>query len=193
MSGTVRRSGGWWRAAGVVCLPWLLTLPVGCLQAQAPQPQAKMAAKTAGPAEATMGGQANLAEPELTMEQRVQHLAAYLRRHRSPLAKDAPMFVTIAAEYGLDWRLLPSIAMMETGCGRYTGSRPTNIMGWGREQFASIEAGVRHVASRLAAGPAYRGKSTEEKLKTYNKVRRSYASEVFAHMRRIAPFGLGGE
>ncbi|MGE0653322.1 MAG: hypothetical protein AB7P12_16495, partial [Alphaproteobacteria bacterium] len=95
---------------------------------------------------------------------RLSRLKQYFRSHRSPLEKVSENFVATADRYDLDWRLLPSLAVIESGGGkRY---RRNNIFGWksGRARFKSLDQAIDYVASRLAESPIYRGKSVSDLL-----------------------------
>lgn len=59
-------------------------------------------------------------------------LSKFLTRYHSPLAPYASSFVEKADEYGIDYRLLPAIAMQETTlCKKTLPQAPYNCWGWG--------------------------------------------------------------
>ncbi len=103
-----------------------------------------------------------------------------------PLAPVAEIFVAEADSHNLDWRLLPSLAVIESGGGRV--SRGNNIFGWnnGHASFATLGAAIHQVARTLADGSAYRNKSLLSLLRTYNPVQ-GYAEKVQLMMSQIAP------
>lgn len=118
---------------------------------------------------------------------RLTRLKQYFRSHRSPLEKVSEQFVTAADRYNLDWRLLPSLAVIESAAGkRY---RRNNIFGWksGRARFRSLDHAIDYVASRLAGSPLYRGKSASDLLRKYNPARPIYATKVLRIMDSLAP------
>jgi len=90
---------------------------------------------------------------ECATDDRCRTLQSFFSRQRSPLESVAAVFIATADEYQLDWRLLPAIAMVETGGGR--NGRRNNVFGWnsGRTRFATVTAGIEFVASRLAHSP----------------------------------------
>jgi len=98
----------------------------------------------------------------------------------------AETFLEVADEFALDWRLLPSIAYVETKCGQ--ASAHNNLFGWdsGRAHFANREAAIRSVGSSLAHSSLYRAKSLDRVLITYNPTR-SYGRKVKSVMRQISP------
>ena len=98
----------------------------------------------------------------------------------------AEIFVSEADSHNLDWRLLPSLAVIETGGGRV--SRGNNIFGWnnGHASFATLGAAIHQVARTLADGTAYKNKNLLALLHTYNPVH-GYAEKVQEMMSRISP------
>jgi hypothetical protein len=108
------------------------------------------------------------------------------------LTRDCPAhlyaedFVAAADENGLDWRLLPSIAFVETGAGKT--AQGNNLFGWdsGRAQFASVPHAIHWVAWRLASSSLYARKDRVELLRTYNP-RPQYWRVVSSIMTRLAP------
>lgn len=118
---------------------------------------------------------------------RMIRLQQFLAARDCPLEKYAPDLIEAADANNLDWRLLPSISVIESGGGKeYTNN---NVFGWDscRQKFPTVRAGIHVVASRLANSNLYRGKDLEAKLRTYNPVVENYPSMVQAVMRSIAP------
>jgi hypothetical protein len=117
---------------------------------------------------------------------RLPLLQAFFRQARSPLDGLAQDFLEAADSHGLDWRLLPGISMVETGCGRTAVGK--NIFGWdsGRKRFASFRDAIQLVASRLGDSKLYRGKDLAQILSTYNP-KPDYAGLVRSVMRRVGP------
>lgn len=111
----------------------------------------------------------------------------FLHAKRSPLAEHARAFLDAADRYGLDWRLLPCLALVETGGRREI--RNNNVFGWGngRIRFSSVADSIHVVAERLANAAPYRKKTTEDKLKAYNPRNRRYAEHVLAMMGLVGP------
>lgn len=62
------------------------------------------------------------------LDPEAQVLAAYLATHNSPLQYHAQDFIDASKEYGLDWRLVPAIAGVESTFGKFT---PGGYNGWG--------------------------------------------------------------
>lgn len=105
------------------------------------------------------------------------------------MAAFSEIFVAEADSHNLDWRLLPSLAIIESGGGR--SAHGNNIFGWnnGNASFPSLGAAIHQVAKTLANGNAYRNKSLLGLLRTYNPVQ-GYAEKVQLMMKRIAPVQL---
>lgn len=116
---------------------------------------------------------------------RVTKLRAFFRRHRSPAEAYAPQFVEAADRHSLDWRILPSLAILETGGGRTQVNN--NLFGWGNGtvRFSSWEAGIHSVAEQLASSDYYRGKNLDEQLRVYNYEVPDYGPRVKRLMRQI--------
>lgn len=121
-----------------------------------------------------------------SQDQRFVRLKAFLKKRRSPLAGLSADFLAAADRHDLDWRLLPAIAVVESGAGqRYTHN---NVFGWGSGtvRFHSLRAGIHHVASRLGNSRLYRDKNLDGVLRTYNPYA-SYPGRVKKVMRTLGP------
>ncbi len=103
---------------------------------------------------------------------RLEKLKAFFREWDSPGEQYAAEFLTAADSYALDWRLLPSICLVESGCGK--DFRNNNVFGWNSctTGFHTVRGGIWVVASRLATSPLYEGKPLDDVLHTYNPRRR---------------------
>lgn len=141
--------------------------------------------------------------PTIVPEQRVPDSAYRNDPRRACLEKffgdrDCPArhlaedFLTASDRHDLDWRLLPSIAFVESTGGK--NFRNNNIMGWGssRETFSSVSAGIHHVAERLQNSSYYRNKELRSLLRTYNPYP-AYPGSVIRVMELIGPASLGSQ
>ena len=117
---------------------------------------------------------------------RLNALRKFFLTINCPLAPVAELFVAEADSHNLDWRLLPSLAIIESGGGRV--SKGNNIFGWnnGYASFPTLGAAIHQVAKTLANGSAYRNKGLMAILRTYNPVV-GYAERVQLMMSQIAP------
>jgi hypothetical protein len=117
---------------------------------------------------------------------RVIRLHGFLAKLHCPVVDLARDFVLAADANHLDWRLLPSISVIESGGGKQY--RNNNIFGWnqGLEIFPSIRAGLDTVAFKLGQSSLYRNRNVLGKLRLYNPDD-SYPGRVLSVMRRISP------
>jgi hypothetical protein len=117
---------------------------------------------------------------------RAIRLNHFLSRLHCPVASLAEDFVHAADENHIDWRLLPSIAIIESSGGK--AYKNNNIFGWdnGDQSFPTVRAGLNQVAFKLGKSSLYRGRDSYGKLRLYNPDE-NYAYSVLAVMRRISP------
>jgi len=113
-------------------------------------------------------------------------LRKFLKEKQCPDQEFTEVFLAEADAHGLDWRLLPSLAFVETGGGK--NQKGNNLFGWanGKQTFTSIGDAIHTVAVSLAHGKAYRGKDTGAKLEAYNQGT-DYRAMVLYIMRQISP------
>jgi hypothetical protein len=119
---------------------------------------------------------------------RTIRLKKFLIKLHCPVAYLAEDFIHAADDNHLDWRLLPSIAIIESGGGKAYIREKNNVFGWGGGElaFPSVRAGLNQVAYELGRGPLYRRHNSLGKLHLYNPDE-NYAQQVLAVMRRISP------
>ncbi len=115
---------------------------------------------------------------------RLRGLEKFFAKCKSPLRALAADFLAAADRNHLDWRLLPSISLVESGAAR--AYRNNNVFGWnsGNERFSSIRAGIQIIASKLANSKLYRNKNTDAILSIYNS-NPKYGDRVRAVMASI--------
>ncbi len=84
-------------------------------------------------------------------DDRAQILAKFLKGRGSPMASDAEKLVRIADKYGLDWKLLPAIAGVESQYGRMIPAGSYNPYGWnnGSAYFSDWASASEHVAAGI--------------------------------------------
>lgn len=124
--------------------------------------------------------------PAVNTDPRTVRLKKFLTRLHCPVAPLADEFVHAADDNQLDWRLLPSISVVESGGGK--AYRNNNIFGWnnGLSLFPTIRSGINEVAYTLGRSPLYRNRDLMGKLHLYNPDQ-DYATRVLDVMRRISP------
>lgn len=118
---------------------------------------------------------------------RFQLLKRFFDQRACPAADWAADFLIAADRNGLDWRLLPSIAFLESSGGKYYQSN--NPLGWNRgiTEFRSTRHAVHYVANRLAKSPIYQKKTLRTKLRIYNPENVEYPDAIMSVMEQIGP------
>ena len=124
--------------------------------------------------------------PAANPDPRTMRLQRFLSRLHCPVVYLADDFVHAADDNHLDWRLLPSISVVESGGGK--AYRNNNIFGWnnGQQAFPTLRAGLNQVAFKLGKSPLYQNKDSVGKLRLYNPDE-SYADTVVSVMNQISP------
>ena len=125
-------------------------------------------------------------EPVVQSDPRTVRLEKFFSSLHCPIKEMADDFIHAADGNNLDWRLLPSISIIESGGGK--SFKNNNIVGWanGNRTFPTVRAGIHQVAFSLGRSDIYRDHSVTEKLRVYN-AKSEYALAVLAVMRRISP------
>lgn len=125
-------------------------------------------------------------QSEYRNDPRLARLIGFFDEVDAPVRHLAADFLAAADRHNLDWRLLPSICVVESGGGR--NAAKNNIFGWdsARTGFAKVRDGIYLVASRLAHSRLYKGKELDEVLTTYNP-REGYTSRVKSVMKLVDP------
>jgi hypothetical protein len=113
-------------------------------------------------------------------------LKRFFEERGSPAREHVHDFILAADRNDLDWRLLPSISVIESGGGKEY--KNNNILGWAscNQRFPSVKAGIHAVAKRLSTSKLYKHKGVEGILRTYNP-NADYPSRVKQVMYRISP------
>ena len=108
----------------------------------------------------------------------------------SPLRSASVDFLEVADQYDLDWRLLPSISLVESSGGKVF--KNNNVLGWdsGNRHFGSVRAGIHAVGARIATSSLYRDKDVNEVLATYNP-NPAYVARVTSIMRKMGSTAVG--
>jgi hypothetical protein len=136
-------------------------------------------------APATVSVQQYQASPAVKQnDPRLSKLQKYFGDRDCPLRDSAKDFLIAADQNELDWRLLPSISIIESSGGK--DYRNNNVFGWAscKERFTSVRAGIHYVAAQLGQSRRYKGKDIDSKLQIYNPVP-EYSQRVKAVMRAI--------
>jgi hypothetical protein len=117
---------------------------------------------------------------------RILSLRRFFQRNNSPAESLSDVFVREADNNGLDWRLLPGLALIETGGGKHC--KRHNLFGWrnGKASFESFTEAIRQVSWSLSNSRFYKDKPLDKMLLTYNKDPR-YRVKVKSVMSLISP------
>jgi hypothetical protein len=132
----------------------------------------------------------------LRKDPRELRLERYFESKNSPAKAFARDFVRAADQHNLDWRLLPSLAFVESGGGK--AFKNNNMFGWqnGDHRFRSVKDSIHRVAERLANSHYYRDKDLDQLLYTYNPIpgyteRVRWVMEDLGPARATRPVRLG--
>lgn len=119
------------------------------------------------------------------IDERVVKVNALLKKHKSPLAEYAEVFVKEADEHNLDWRLVASIAGLESTFGKRIPYNSYNAWGWGIPTgassgiaFSNWEQGIATVSEGLERRYVQRGLDTPEKMGPVYAASPSWAVKV---------------
>lgn len=103
------------------------------------------------PAASSAGLVSSLQKQAEKQDMRVVALENTLNKYNSPLAPYAHVYVSEADKNGVDWRLLPSIAGLESTFGKRYIEGTYNVYGWGSGEiyFDSWEDGIATINASL--------------------------------------------
>ncbi len=121
-----------------------------------------------------------------TIDARETELRKFLHDRNCPVEESAGVFIAEADEHHLDWRLLPSLAFIESTGGKF--AHYNNLFGWhnGMSRFVTRREAIHQVALAMAEGPAYKGKDLRGKLWSFNQSE-EYRRIVVQIMEQISP------
>lgn len=116
--------------------------------------------------------------PEDLMEQkedislkdgRAKIIEDFFNERSAPLSDHASIFITVADKYGLDFRLLPAIAMQESNGGKKVVNNSNNPFGYGIYgslvlKFESWEDGIERVGRALREDYLNKGLTTPQTI-----------------------------
>jgi len=132
---------------------------------------------------------------DYSKDERVLKIKSYFDRYNLPAADHAEDFVFMADVYGVDWRLVPAIAMIESTGFKHACSGATfSGLGWGscKIDFNSYRHGISVVTYNLAGKNPnteyyYAGKDLYGILDSYNPptIRPDYKKIVTGVMKDI--------
>jgi hypothetical protein len=128
----------------------------------------------------------------IVLKTKADAIDAYFKEHDMPLEGTGMKMVREAEKNGLDWRLLPAIAIRESTGGIHSCKTVKfNSFGWNscKIGFNSNEEAIKIIAEHLggnieSTAKHYDNKTTEEILKAYNppKIAPRYVEQVMSIM-----------
>ncbi len=100
---------------------------------------------------------------------RIANLKRFFRKYNSPLYDHADVIVETADQYKFDYRLIPAIAMQESGLCRVIPNDSHNCWGWGIygstvTRFSSYPEAIRTVSKGLRVYYIDKGLTTTEQI-----------------------------
>jgi hypothetical protein len=100
---------------------------------------------------------------------RKEALEKFFEKYNSPLKENSETFIQVADEYGIDYRLIPSISCMESTCGKFLIDGSYNPFGWGIYgsnviYFKNYDEAIKTVGAGLNKGYFAKGFNTVEKI-----------------------------
>ena len=127
------------------------------------------------------------AEKNISNDARVIAVRNVLEKYGSTLAPEAENFVYYADKHGIDWRLLVSIAGLESGYGSRYVQGSYNAYGWGGGYiyFDSWEHGIDSISRSLRTRYYDRGANTVEKIGPIYAENPHWAQRIRGFMSRI--------
>ncbi len=135
-------------------------------------------------------GMAVVSEQSLIQQQRVAQIDSYFKQRSMPLTGYGAKMVEEAEKNGIDWRLLPAIALRESSGGKKACDH--NPFGWAscRINFRSVDEAIEIVARNLGGNnpktASYYSGDTRSKLHSYNgTVIAAYPDQVLNIMEKI--------
>lgn len=126
------------------------------------------------------------------IERRAKILAQYLKQFDSPLQNHAQDFIDLADKYGIDWKLVPAIAGVESTFGKFI---PGGFNGWGwgvygtqAIYFSSWREAIETITRGLKEKYIDRGLITPAQMNKIYAASPSWGVKVEYFMRQIEEF-----
>ncbi len=105
----------------------------------------------------------------VSQDSRVENLKLFFAEYNSPLEPYAQNFVNVSEKYGLDYRLLPAIAMQESNLCKKAPKNSYNCWGFGIygkkvTKFSSFDQAINSITKTLATQYKGNGLVTPEEI-----------------------------
>lgn len=116
-----------------------------------------------GPAKTIENGNIQQIKQEKQIDIRIKRLELFFESFNSPLRKYAGEFVEVADKEGLDYRLLPIVACVESSCGK---NYKLNAFGWAsdRVDFGTDIDDISGIAAKISTLSYYKEYKRSGKL-----------------------------
>ena len=101
----------------------------------------------------------SISAEDIENQRKIDNVRNFLLKRNSPLAEYASEFVYAANEYGIDYRLVAAISIVESSGGIHN-FRAYNAWGWGSYGFDNWKDGIWSVSKGLATGYYSKGLDT---------------------------------
>ena len=125
---------------------------------------------------------------ESKADKRADTLRQFLAKYNSQLADSAEDFVAAADFYGLDWKMLPAIAGIESTFGKQMIQGTYNAYGWGGGtiRFESWSDGIWTISKAIKEKYMAKGATTIHKIgRIYCPPNPLWTSKVQSFMNKI--------
>lgn len=131
------------------------------------------------------------------LKKQAEMVDLFFEKYNAPLEGYGMKFAVEAKKNGIDWRLLPAIAMRETTGGKQACKNPkapNNNFGWGscKIGFESVDKSIEHISKTLSGNNPnakyYKdGMTSDQILKKYNpdSIVPGYSKQVVKIMKMI--------
>lgn len=115
------------------------------------------------------GNENNIAGTAQSSNARIEIITQFLKKYRSPLVPYAKHIVDTSDQYGIDFRLIPAIAMQESNLCRVIPDNSYNCWGFGIyggrvTRFKDYAEGISVVTKTLALKYKQRGLVTPNEI-----------------------------
>ena len=117
----------------------------------------------------TFGATTSILQEFQTKDIRIANLKYFFRKYNSVLYDKADVFVKFADQYNVDYRLLPAIAMQESGLCKHIPENSFNCWGWGIyggkvTRFSSYEEAIETISRGIKTYYIDKGLTTPEQI-----------------------------
>lgn len=118
---------------------------------------------------------------------KVAWLKAFFSRYNSPLKANVYDFIYASEYYGIDYRLLPAISIVESSGGKYL-FKPYNPFGWGRHGYKNFHDAIWDVARGLSVYHYKLKRTTPESIgRLYNPVTPTHWARKVRYLMNLMP------